>query len=48
MSTTLYYINAYEQSGINYSSKEFRVRITATHALKDEGRGQCLTVNSGV
>jgi len=38
---------AYERNGINYSNKEFRVRITATHALKDEGRGHILTVNSG-
>jgi len=36
MSTNLYYNNAYEQSWINYSSKELRVRITATNALKEE------------
>ena len=50
MSTDLYYNNAFdfEQSVINYSSKEFRVRITATHALKDEGRGHSLTLNVGI
>ena len=34
MSTTLYSNNAYAQIGINYSSKEFRVRITTTTLWK--------------
>ena len=46
MSTTLYYNNAYAQSGIKYSSKDFLFRITATNALKDKRRGHSLTVNS--
>jgi len=48
MSTTLYYNNAYENSGIYYSSKEFLVPIMATNALKEERREHRLTVNSGV
>ena len=45
MSTALYYNNAYAQSGIKYSSKDFLFRITATNALKDKRRGHSLTVN---
>jgi len=48
MSTTLYSNNAYEQSGANNSSKEFRNRITETNILRDEGRAHCVTVNSEV